>query len=168
MSEENASRPTFNVVLVEPEIPPNTGSVGRLCLATGARLHLVGPLGFSVDDRTLKRAGLDYWKHVDCRLWESLETFMDALPHDARAFFLSTKATRAHWDVDFQPGDWLIFGCETRGLPESLLSQHRSSMLRIPMQKHSTRSLNLATSVAIVVYEGLRQIDGGLDASITD
>ena len=163
----SSSGPTFHVVLVEPEIPPNTGSVGRLCLGTRARLHLVGPLGFALDDRAVRRAGLDYWQHVDCHQWESLDVFLSALPHDARTFFLSTKATRAHWDVKFERGDWLFFGCETRGLPESLLEQHRGSMLRVPMCRDSTRSLNLATSVAIVLYEGLRQIDGGSDGNLT-
>lgn len=152
-------QPSFHVVLVEPEIPPNTGSVGRLCLAAGARLHLVGPLGFSIDDRTVRRAGLDYWDRVDCRQWESLEVFLESLPATARKFFLSTKATSAHWCAQFQRGDWLVFGCETRGLPESLLERYESSLLRIPMQKDSTRSLNLATSVGIVLFEGLRQID---------
>ena len=159
--------PSFNVVLVEPEIPPNTGSVGRLCLAAGARLHLVGPLGFSLDDKTVRRAGLDYWQHVDCREWESLDVLLHALPVGGRAFFLSTKASRAHWDVKFERGDWLFFGCETRGLPESLLEQNRPSMLRVPMRQGSSRSLNLATSVAIVLYEGLRQIDGGSSGSLT-
>src|SRR5947207_12078272 len=110
----------FNVVLVEPEIPPNTGNIGRLCLATGSTLHLVKPLGFAIDDRTLKRAGLDYWKEVEVRLWDSFdELHRDAGP-DHRFFFLTTKTNRAYYDVSFRPGDFLVFGRETKGLPESL------------------------------------------------
>ena len=161
------AQPSFHVVLVEPEIPPNTGSVGRLCLAAGARLHLVGPLGFSIDDRTVRRAGLDYWDRVDCRQWESLHGFLESVPATDRMFFLTTKATSAHWSANFRRGDWLVFGCETRGLPESLLEQNKSSLLRIPMQQDSTRSLNLATSVGIVLFEGLRQIDGCQGASLS-
>ena len=156
------AEPAFHVVLFQPEIPPNTGSVGRVCLAVGARLHLVGPLGFSIDDRTLKRAGLDYWHRVDCRHWSSTEAFFEAAPSNARMFYLSTKATRSYWDASFKCGDWLVFGCETRGLPESIIEEHRDTLLRIPMREGGTRSLNLATSVAIVVYEGLRQVGRGM------
>jgi tRNA (cytidine/uridine-2'-O-)-methyltransferase len=144
----------FNVVLVEPEIPPNTGNIGRLCLATGSTLHLVKPLGFSIDDRALKRAGLDYWKEVDLRLWDSLEQ----LRHDnsnGRFFLLTTKTDRAYWDVQFRPGDFLVFGRETKGLPEPVLREHAEELLTIPMQ--GTRSLNLATAVGIVLFEAVRQ-----------
>ncbi|HVF70105.1 MAG TPA: tRNA (cytidine(34)-2'-O)-methyltransferase [Chthoniobacterales bacterium] len=144
----------FNVVLVEPEIPPNTGNIGRLCLATGASLHLVKPLGFSIDDRELKRAGLDYWKEVDVRLWDSFEQLRVA--HGlARFFFLTTKSERAYYDVEFRPGDFLVFGRETKGLPESFLKAHSEDLLTIPMK--GTRSLNLATAVAIVLFEAVRQ-----------
>ncbi|MGK0187265.1 MAG: tRNA (cytidine/uridine-2'-O-)-methyltransferase, partial [Verrucomicrobiales bacterium] len=112
--------------------------------------------------------GLDYWQYVDCRQWKTLADFMAGLPEAARTFFLTTKASRAHWDVQFQLGDWLIFGCETRGLPESLLEkQSHSSLLRVPMRAGGTRSLNLATSVAIVLYEGLRQVDGGAGGDLS-
>ena len=158
--------PAFHVVLVQPEIPPNTGSVGRLCLATGARLHLVGPLGFSVDHRAVRRAGLDYWERVDCITWESVESFSAALPPNARLYFLTTKGKRSYWDAQFKRGDWLVFGCETRGLPESILKENKDSLWRIPMQEDGTRSLNLATSVAIVLYEGLRQLRDGSGAEI--
>jgi tRNA (cytidine/uridine-2'-O-)-methyltransferase len=144
----------FNVVLVEPEIPPNTGNIGRLCLATGSTLHLVKPLGFSIDDRALKRAGLDYWKEVDLRLWDSFEQ----LRHDnssSRFFLLTTKTDRAYWDVQFRPGDFLVFGRETKGLPEPMLREHAEELLTIPMQ--GTRSLNLATAVGIVLFEAMRQ-----------
>src|SRR2546423_2650227 len=107
----------FNVVLVEPEIPPNTGNIGRLCLATGSTLHLVKPLGFSTDDRELKRAGLDYWKEVDVRTWDSLGELQRRQGASARYFFLTTKSRRAYYDVRFQEGDFLIFGRETKGLP---------------------------------------------------
>lgn len=145
----------FNVVLVEPEIPPNTGNIGRLCLATGSTLHLVKPLGFAIDDRTLKRAGLDYWKEVDVRVWDSLEDLLKAREPKARLFFLTTKSDRAYYDVRFRAGDFLVFGRETKGLPEALLVANREWLLTIPMQ--STRSLNLATAVAIVLFEAVRQ-----------
>ena len=148
----------FNVVLVEPEIPPNTGNVGRLCLATRSTLHLVKPLGFSIDDRQLKRAGLDYWDDVDLRLWDSLPALMETKQKSERYFFVTTKTKRAYWDVQFQPGDFLVFGRETKGLPESVLADNRDRCLTIPMV--GTRSLNLATAVAIVLFEGMRQISG--------
>ena len=145
----------FNVVLVEPEIPPNTGNVGRLCLATKSTLHLVNPLGFSLEDRQLKRAGLDYWNEVDLKVWDSLDALVDAKGEGHRCFFVTTKAGRAYWDVEFRPGDFLIFGRETKGLPESLLSAHEPDCITIPMA--GTRSLNLATAVGIVLYEAIRQ-----------
>ena len=145
----------FNVVLIEPEIPPNTGNIGRLCLATGSALHLVKPLGFSIDDRELKRAGLDYWKEVDVRLWDSFEDLRRAQRPDVRMFFLTTKANQAYCDICFRPRDFLVFGRETRGLPETLLAANAKQLLTIPMQ--GTRSLNLATSVAIVLFEAMRQ-----------
>jgi tRNA (cytidine/uridine-2'-O-)-methyltransferase len=145
----------FNVVLVEPEIPPNTGNIGRLCLATGSALHLVKPLGFSLEDRELKRAGLDYWKEVDVRLWDSLAE-LQACESNRRLFFLTTKSNRAYYDVSFRDGDFLVFGRETKGLPESVLAAHRNDLLTIPM--HGTRSLNLATAVGIVLYEAVRQL----------
>jgi tRNA (cytidine/uridine-2'-O-)-methyltransferase len=147
----------LNVVLVEPEIPPNTGNVGRLCLATGSRLHLVKPLGFSLDDRALRRAGLDYWREVDVKLWDSIDEIIAASSPGQRFFFLTTKATRAYWDAQFENGDFLVFGRETKGLPESLLAARRDDCLTIPMSG-STRSLNLATAVGIVLYEAVRQL----------
>ncbi len=149
----------FNVVLVEPEIPPNTGSVGRLCLATGSHLHLVKPLGFSIDDRALRRAGLDYWQFVQVSVWESFAELCAAQQPESRFFFFTTKTTRAHWDTAFEDGDFLVFGRETKGLPESLLADNAESCVTIPMIGQ-TRSLNLATAVGIVLYEGLRQLRG--------
>ncbi len=145
----------FNVVLVEPEIPPNTGNIGRLCLATRSTLHLVKPLGFSTDDRTLKRAGLDYWAEVELCFWDSLGALQAAQDPVARFFYLTTKSDRRYHAVRFQPGDFLVFGRETKGLPESLLEANRERLLTIPM--HGTRSLNLATAVAIVLFEAVRQ-----------
>ena len=145
----------FNVVLVEPEIPPNTGNVGRLCLATGSRLHLVKPLGFSLDDKTLKRAGLDYWAEVSVSTWDSLAALKNAQSPDARYFYLTTKTDRPYYRANFQKGDFLVFGRETKGLPEALLEDNLGSCLTIPME--GTRSLNLATSVAIVLFEAVRQ-----------
>jgi tRNA (cytidine/uridine-2'-O-)-methyltransferase len=148
-------RLVFNVVLVEPEIPPNTGNVGRLCLATQSTLHLVKPFGFSLEDRQLKRAGLDYWNEVDLRTWESFAELQAAQSRGARYFFLTTKTRRAYWEIKFRGGDFLVFGRETKGLPESLIAANTDQCVTIPM--HSTRSLNLATAVAIVLFEAVRQ-----------
>jgi tRNA (cytidine/uridine-2'-O-)-methyltransferase len=145
----------FNVVLVEPEIPPNTGNVGRLCLATRSILHLVRPLGFTLDHRQLRRAGLDYWDEVQVCLWESLDALQQAQPLGTRYFFLTTKAQRPYHSVSFQNGDFLVFGRETKGLPDKLLAAQAGNCITIPM--HGTRSLNLATAVAIVLFEAVRQ-----------
>jgi tRNA (cytidine/uridine-2'-O-)-methyltransferase len=145
----------FNIVLVEPEIPPNTGNIGRLCLATGSTLHLIKPLGFSIDDRELRRAGLDYWKEVDVRLWDSFYDLRQLQASDARFFFLTTKSDRAYYHIAFRTGDFLVFGRETKGLPENLLAAHAEELLTIPMR--GTRSLNLATAVGIVLFEAMRQ-----------
>lgn len=146
----------LHVVLVEPEIPPNTGTIGRLCLATGSALHLVGPLGFDLDDRTLKRAGLDYWPEVDCRRWKSLEELQSAADPGARFFYLTTKSEQPYWNQSFLDGDYLVFGRETRGLPESLLAAHPEHCLTIPQR--GVRSLNLAVATGIVLYEAVRQL----------
>ena len=145
----------FNVVLIEPEIPPNTGNVGRLCLATESTLHLVKPLGFSLEDRQLKRAGLDYWDEVDVRIWNSFGQLQQAQLPGARYFFLTTKTKRAYYEIKFNPGDFLVFGRETKGLAEKLLAANIDTCITIPM--HGTRSLNLATAVAIVLFEAVRQ-----------
>ncbi|MCW2276926.1 tRNA (uridine(34)/cytosine(34)/5-carboxymethylaminomethyluridine(34)-2'-O)-methyltransferase TrmL [Heliophilum fasciatum] len=145
----------FHIVLVEPEIPPNTGNVARLCAGTGCVLHLIKPLGFSVDDRYLKRAGLDYWHLVDVRYHEGWDDFQQSCP-EGRKFFLSTKGTRSYHEVAYQPGDYLVFGKETKGLPDSLLEQWPDQVVRIPLRKEA-RSLNLSNAVAVVVFEALRQ-----------
>jgi len=145
----------FNIVLVEPEIPPNTGNVGRLCLATRSTLHLVKPLGFSLDDRQLRRAGLDYWDEVQLQLWDSFEALQRAQSPNARYFFLTTKTKRPYYAVNFRSADFLVFGRETKGLPQKLLAANCDSCITVPM--HGTRSLNLATAVAIVLFEAVRQ-----------
>jgi tRNA (cytidine/uridine-2'-O-)-methyltransferase len=145
----------FNVVLVEPEIPPNTGNVGRLCLATRSTLHLVEPLGFSIDHRQVRRAGLDYWEEVDLRKWSSLEA-LQAGNASARFFYITTKSRRPYFQAKFEPGDFFVFGRETKGLPETLLHRNIESCLTIPMD--GTRSLNLATAVAIILFEAMRQL----------
>jgi tRNA (cytidine/uridine-2'-O-)-methyltransferase len=145
----------FNVVLVEPEIPPNTGNIGRLCLATGSTLHLVRPFGFSLEQRQLRRAGLDYWDEVQLQLWDSFDALQQAQSADARYFFLTTKAERPYYTVNFRNGDFLVFGRETKGLPHKLLAANADDCITIPM--HGTRSLNLATAVAIVLFEAVRQ-----------
>jgi tRNA (cytidine/uridine-2'-O-)-methyltransferase len=145
----------LNIVLVEPEIPQNTGNIARTCAATGARLHLVEPLGFKIDDRKLKRAGLDYWRLLDVRTYGGLEEFFAGNP--GRRFFASTKAGVCYSGAAYEDGDYLIFGKETKGLPEELLYKNYASAIRIPMVSDA-RSLNLSNAVAVVVYEALRQI----------
>jgi tRNA (cytidine/uridine-2'-O-)-methyltransferase len=145
----------FNVVLIRPEIPPNTGNIGRLCLATRSTLHLVKPLGFSLDDRQLKRAGLDYWDEVSLKLWESFDALRRSQSRDANYFFLTTKSKRPYYEVRFQRDDFLVFGPETKGLPENLLMANEDRCISIPM--HGTRSLNLANAVAVVLFEAVRQ-----------
>ena len=152
--------PAFHVVLVRPEIPQNTGSIARLAAATRTRLHLVGPLGFSLEDRYLKRAGLDYWPLVDLRSYAGWGEF-DALFDSARSRrfkYFSTHAEKSYLDADYQPGDFIVFGSETKGLGAEFLSTRRESSYRIPIFEPGVRSLNLANAVSIVVYEALRQM----------
>ncbi len=146
----------FNIVLVEPEIPQNTGNIVRTCHATGCALHLVRPLGFEVTDRYLKRAGLDYWDEVQIDYYDSFEELVAKFP-SSRFFYFTTKGLKRHSEQTFEKGDFLVFGKETKGLPEELLKAHKDECLRIPMLGE-TRSLNLSNSVAIAVYEGLRQL----------
>ncbi|MCE0521912.1 MAG: tRNA (cytidine(34)-2'-O)-methyltransferase [Methylacidiphilales bacterium] len=147
----------LQVVLVEPEIPPNTGAIARVCAATDTVLHLVEPLGFKLDDRALKRAGMDYWRHVTWKTWPDWAALRAAHPA-ARFHFLTTKTSRSYTEARFDPGDFLVFGRETKGLPESLLRENAEACLTIPMSNPHVRSLNLAASVAIVLFEALRQI----------
>lgn len=147
----------MHIVLYQPEIPQNTGNIARTCAATGSMLHLIKPLGFSLEDKYLKRAGLDYWQMMQFRVYESFEELMESWPQ-ARMHFLTTKAPRRYTETTYQPDDFLVFGCETKGLPESLLSRVYDRCVRIPMAPDA-RSLNLSNSVAIVLYEALRTLD---------
>jgi tRNA (cytidine/uridine-2'-O-)-methyltransferase len=149
----------MHVALVEPEIPPNTGSIARLCAATETPLHLIGRLGFAIDDRHLRRAGLDYWPHVRMVRHESWQAFRAALPGRRLAF--SARAARPYTDVRFRPDDVLVFGGETRGLPPAIRAELAPALYRIPIASPHVRSLNLANAVAIVLYEALRQLTGG-------
>lgn len=146
---------SMNIVLVEPEIPQNTGNIVRTCAATGARLHIVKPMGFEIDDKKLKRAGLDYWHFLNIQYYENLDDFFEQ-NQDGRFFYLSSKGTASYTDVEFRDGDFLLFGKETKGLPEKILIEHPERSIRIPMISDA-RCLNLSNSVAIVVYEALRQ-----------
>lgn len=147
----------FNIVLVEPEIPQNTGNIARTCAATGCALHLVRPLGFEVTDKYLKRAGLDYWSDVKIYYYDRIGELFEKFPL-SRFFFYTTKGLKRYSDQKLEKGDFLVFGKETKGLPEELLKERKENCLRIPMVGE-TRSLNLSNSVAIAVYEGLRQQD---------
>lgn len=146
----------FNIVLVEPEIPQNTGNIGRFCLAAGATLHLVHPLGFQLDDAALKRAGMDYWKQLTVVEHPSFGKFR-LRTGEGRCIYCSTRAKRPYWDIQYRDGDYLIFGRETKGLPEELLEKNPDNTVTIPMPNSAARSLNLATAAAIVLYEALRQ-----------
>lgn len=147
----------LNIVLVEPEIPQNAGNIARTCAVTGSILHMVRPLGFEVSDKYLKRAGLDYWNLVDIRYYDSLEELMDKYYNGNNFYFYSTKAKTIHSDAKYKDGDFLVFGKETKGLPEDLLKKHYNECVRIPMMGE-TRSLNLSNSVCVGVYEALRQM----------
>jgi tRNA (cytidine/uridine-2'-O-)-methyltransferase len=147
----------LNIVLVHPEIPPNTGNIARLCAATGSRLHLIEPLGFQITDAQLRRAGLDYWDAIHVQVHPSWPAFLET-HKPARRFLYSTGSPRRYDQVAYRPGDTLVFGCETRGLPDDLLAAHPDSVLGIPIRTDHVRSLNLSSAVAVVVYEALRQI----------
>jgi tRNA (cytidine/uridine-2'-O-)-methyltransferase len=147
----------MNIVLVEPEIPPNTGNVARLCAATHTTLHLVEPLGFKLDDAQLKRAGMDYWQHVTWHRWKSWQEFSARLPAGARLWFIECDGPRLYTEVQYRPDDYLVLGRETAGLPAALLKQHRDSWLRIPMFNPAARSINLSNCAALVLFEALRQ-----------
>ena len=145
----------LNIVLHEPEIPANTGNIGRTCVATGTRLHLIEPLGFSLDEKKLKRAGMDYWKDLDVRTYIDFEDFMEKNPA-AKIYMATTKAPNVYSDVKYEPDCYIMFGKESAGIPEEILVQHKENSVRIPMIG-DIRSLNLSNSVAIILYEALRQ-----------
>ena len=154
----------MKVVLVEPEIPPNTGNVARLCAATKSVLHLIEPLGFKLDDSQLKRAGMDYWQHVEWHRWVNWKSFEEKLPASARLWFVESDGPKIYSEVKFSSDDYLVFGRETAGLPKQLLEKHRETWLRIPMFNEQSRSLNLSNCVALVLFEALRQ--QGFDGEI--
>lgn len=145
----------LNIVLHEPEIPANTGNIGRTCVATGTRLHLIEPLGFSLSEKNLKRAGMDYWKDLDVRTYIDFEDFMEKNP-DAKIYMATTKAPNVYSDVKYEPDCYIMFGKESAGIPEEILVKHKKDSVRIPMNE-DIRSLNLSNSVAIILYEALRQ-----------
>ena len=147
----------MHIVLVEPEIPPNTGNIARLCAATQCALHLIEPLGFELDDRRLKRAGMDYWKFTQWSRWASWSAFEEQLAGDARLWFIESGGPRLYSDVKYEADDYLVFGRETAGLPETLLRERKESWVRIPMFNREARSLNLSNCAALVLFEALRQ-----------
>lgn len=147
----------MNIVLVEPEIHWNTGNIGRTCVGTGTALHLVGPLGFSLDEKEVRRAGLDYWPKVALRLYQGWGEFQASLPPGADLLFFSSEAEREFWDAPFTEGSYLVFGKESVGLPDSLRNAHKERLYRIP-QNGEVRSLNLSTAAGIVLFEGLRRL----------
>lgn len=154
----------MKIVLLEPEIPPNTGNVARLCAATKSELHLIEPFGFQLDDKQLKRAGMDYWEHVVWKRWKNWADFEQSVPSSARLWFVEQGGTLRYDEAAFGREDYLVFGRETAGLPKTLLEQHRDHWLRIPMFNPNARSLNLSNCVALVLFEALRQ--SGFSAEI--
>lgn len=158
----------LHVVFVNPEIHWNTGNTGRTCLAAGAALHLIEPLGFSLGEREVRRAGLDYWEHVDPRVWPDWAAFARELPNLGQPFFFSTKASRVYWDAPFTEDSVLIFGSETAGLPSSLHHEYADRFYRIPIESQHVRSLNLSTSAGIVVYEAMRQMSSAASPTRPD
>ena len=148
----------LNIVLIEPEIPNNTGNIGRLALATGSRLHLVKPFGFEIDDKRLKRAGLDYWQHLEVIYYDSINDFFQK-NNEAKMIFLSSHGKQAHWDIKYTDDMFLVFGKESVGLPKSLIKKNQEQLFKIPLYSKEIRSLNLANAVSIIVYEGLRQLE---------
>ncbi|MEL0644702.1 tRNA (cytidine(34)-2'-O)-methyltransferase [Olleya sp. Ti.3.14] len=147
----------LNIVLIEPEIPNNTGNIGRLALASGSTLHLVKPFGFELSDKRLKRAGLDYWKHLNVVMYNSVDDFFE-INKDANFAFFSSHGTKSHWDIPFKDDQFLVFGKESVGLGSTIIEKHKKSLYKIPLYSEHIRSLNLANSVGIVVYEGLRKL----------
>ncbi len=145
-----------NIVLVSPKIPQNTGTIGRTCVSTGATLHIVKPIPFELDEKRIRRAGLDYWPKLDLHVWESIEDFWTAHPMDDRHFFATTKTTQSYFEVEFLPGDFIYFGSEDTGLPEGLMARRETGKITIPMRKEF-RSLNQSNAVSIVLYEAVRQ-----------
>lgn len=150
--------PNFNIVLVNPQIPNNTGNIGRLCVGSLSRLHLVKPLGFEITDSRVKRAGLDYWGDLDLNYHEGFKELLETIPDISRVFFFTTRAEKAYYDVDFKEGDWLVFGRESDGLPQEIVDTYQNQCIKIPFPG-TVRSFNLGNAVAMALGEGLRQLN---------
>jgi tRNA (cytidine/uridine-2'-O-)-methyltransferase len=148
----------FNIVLIEPEIPWNSGAIGRLAVNTDSKLHLIKPLGFDISDKSLKRAGLDYWHKLNPTVWENFSEFLESVPDKERLFFATTKTKEIYYKKEFQEGDYFLFGSETRGISEEILNEFQEQKITIPMSKEG-RSLNLAMSVSIILYKAIEQTD---------
>ncbi len=159
MSETEAAENLFRIVLVEPEIPQNTGNIGRTCVGTNCELHLIGPMSFEINDTQLKRAGLDYWQHLTWFYYPTYEDWFKKVKDPSRVFYLTTKVKKTYYEPQYQRGDWFVFGKETKGLPPEIINENLNQSITIP-QTGPVRSLNLATAVAITIYEGYRQIIG--------
>lgn len=147
---------SFNIVLVNPQIPNNTGAIGRLCVNAGASLHLIKPIAFDIDEKAVRRAGLDYWNRLDLHVWENIDDFFAANKIDTNAHFATTRTNRAYFETDFKEGDFIFFGSETSGIPEDILNKYKKRNITIPMTKDG-RSLNLAISAGIILYDAIRQ-----------
>ncbi len=160
METEKKPESLFKVVLVEPEIPQNTGNIGRTCVGTNCELHIIGPMSFEITDANLKRAGLDYWQHLKWFYYENYDQWFSKVEQPERVFYFTTKVKQTFYDIRYQRGDWLVFGKETKGLPPEIIKSHPYQSVTIP-QPGPVRSLNLATAVAISVYEGYRQVELG-------
>lgn len=153
------SEPIFHIVLIEPEIPQNTGTIGRMCLAVGADLHIIKPMAFDIDEKAVRRAGLDYWKFLKLTVHESIDDFFKTIPANAQKVFVETRVDRTIYDVKFEKGAYLFFGKETTGIPKPLLAEYASDIASIPMYDTRVRSLNLSNCASIVAYEAIRQIN---------
>lgn len=156
--DSETEKKLFRVVLVEPEIPQNTGNIGRTCVGLNCELHIIGPMSFEISDRTLKRAGLDYWQHLSWFYYDSYEAWFNQVENKDRVFYFTTKVKKTYFDINYHPGDWFVFGKETKGLPPEIIKKYPEQSVTIP-QPGQVRSLNLATAVAIGLYEGYRQIN---------
>lgn len=152
------SSPIFHIVLIEPEIPQNTGTIGRMCLAVGAQLHIIKPIAFDIDEKAVRRAGLDYWKFLNLKVYESIDEFFKTIPDDVQKIFVETRNDRTIYDVKFKPGCYLFFGKETTGIPKAILQKYQEDIASIPMYDDRVRSLNLSNCASIVAYEAIRQI----------
>ena len=158
MDENKNLETLFRIVLVEPEIPQNTGNIGRTCVGTNCELHIIGPMSFEINDTQLKRAGLDYWQHLNWKYYKNYDEWFSSVEDPARIFYFTTKVSRTYFEPQYKKGDWLVFGKETKGLPPEIINKYKNQAVTIP-QSGPVRSLNLATAVAISIYEGVRQIN---------